>query len=590
MPIKSVDNIVTDNLDQVIDAPDGIKRLRELILQLAVQGKLVEQRPEEGTADELLEQIQEAKRKDAEERKARGDRIPKQKPLPPIDNSEKLFQIPPHWEWVRMHNLCTWITSGSTPPKSNFSAEKGVPFLKVYNIRNQKIDFEYKSQFVDEEYHLTKLKRSRLLSGDVVMNIVGPPLGKVAIIPDDYPEYNCNQAIVFFRPIEKSTNQYLYVFLKAGVFLENIALIGTAGQDNISVTKSRTIPIPLPPLAEQKRIVAKVDELMVWCDELETLKQKRDALQKASLKATLRDLLGTPKPSEGGTAGESFQALENLSALVRDPTDVKQLRDAILQLAVQGRLVPQREEDGTADDLLKQIEAAKTADLHRRKTAGERIRKTKPLPSIGKDEIPFDIPNDWKWVRLGDVARYGESKKVSPNDIADDTWVLELEDIEKNTSRILNRHTFGQRKSKSSKATFKHGDVLYGKLRPYLNKAVVADSDGVCTTEIVAIEQYEGIESFFMLNVLKSPYFIGHVNDLTYGIKMPRLGTTDARNTAIPLPPLAEQQRIVRKVDELMAWCDELETLLQTQSNTATRFAAAIAQQGGKNETSPPLD
>ncbi|BAU15212.1 hypothetical protein LEP3755_57690 [Leptolyngbya sp. NIES-3755] len=157
--------------------------------------------------------------------------------------------------------------------QTNRFDKKGIPFLKVYNlkvynIRDQKLDFQYKPQFVDEEWHL-KAKRSCLKPGDVIMNIVGPPLGKVAIIPEGFPEYNCNQAIVFFRPVIQSLNKYLYLYLLAGKFLEKIELIGTAGQDNISVTKSRSIPIPLPPLAEQKRIVAKVDRLMSLCDRLE---------------------------------------------------------------------------------------------------------------------------------------------------------------------------------------------------------------------------------------------------------------------------------------------------------------------------------
>jgi len=167
-----------------------------------------------------------------------------------------------------MDDLCIGITSGSTPPNNIFSDKEGIPFLKVYNIRNQKIDFQYKPQFINEEYHL-KSKRSCLNPGDVIMNIVGPPLGKVAIIPNHFPEYNCNQAIVFFRPVIKSLNEYLYLYLLSGKFLDKIELIGTAGQDNISVTKSRSILIPLAPLSEQLRIIKKTDFLMDLYDRLE---------------------------------------------------------------------------------------------------------------------------------------------------------------------------------------------------------------------------------------------------------------------------------------------------------------------------------
>jgi len=166
-----------------------------------------------------------------------------------------------------MQDLCPNISSGSTP-ENRFFIESGIPFLKVYNIRNQKIDFCFKEQFVAQEINSTKLKRSILNPGDVIMNIVGPPLGKVAIIPDDFDEWNCNQAIVFFKPVVKELNQWLYTFLCTGTFLNDIELIGTAGQDNISVTKSKKIVIPLPPLKEQHRIISKISELFAICDSM----------------------------------------------------------------------------------------------------------------------------------------------------------------------------------------------------------------------------------------------------------------------------------------------------------------------------------
>jgi len=202
-----------------------------------------------------------------------------QKPLPPIEENEKPFELPMGWAYTRFDNLCGWITSGSTPPKSEFHEKEGVPYLKVYNIREQTIDFDYKPQFVNSEYHERKLKRSILYPGDVVMNIVGPPLGKIAIIPDTYPEWNCNQAIVYFRPIELKLNLYIYTYLTSHMFLNYIELIGTAGQDNISVTKSRTIVLPMPPIEEQFRIVAKVDELMVLCTALKTRVSTAQATQ-----------------------------------------------------------------------------------------------------------------------------------------------------------------------------------------------------------------------------------------------------------------------------------------------------------------------
>lgn len=237
--------------------------LRKSILTLAVQGKLVPQDPNDEPAMELVARVAAEKRRLVQTKEIKSETL-----LDPISD-EEVFPIPDSWTWLRAGDLCRPISSGSTPAQSVFHASEGIPYLKVYNIRNQTVDFEYKRQFIAVNHHEEKMQRSKLFPGDVIMNIVGPPLGKVAIVPDTFPEWNCNQAISFFRPIFPEFAPYLYTFLKEGSFLQNIQLIGTAGQDNISVTKCKFIPIPIPPLAEQRRIVAKVDQLMALVDELE---------------------------------------------------------------------------------------------------------------------------------------------------------------------------------------------------------------------------------------------------------------------------------------------------------------------------------
>lgn len=233
------------HFDTLFTTEHSINQLKQTILQLAVMGKLVPQNPTNEPASELLKKI--AKEK---EQLIKEGKIKKQKPLPEITGEEQPFELPEGWVYTRLNDICAWVTSGSTPPKTDFDESNGIPYLKVYNIRDQRIDFEYKPQFVKKECHERKLKRSTLYPGDVVMDIVGPPLGKIAIIPDTYPQWNCNQAIAFFRPINIQINSFLYTYLTAQIFLEYIELIGTAGQDNISVTKSRTIVFPFPPLAE----------------------------------------------------------------------------------------------------------------------------------------------------------------------------------------------------------------------------------------------------------------------------------------------------------------------------------------------------
>jgi len=255
-------NRIAQHFDVLFTTEHSIDQLKQTILQLAVMGKLVPQDPSDEPASVLLEKIAAEK-----EQLIKDKKIKKQKALPPIDD-EKPFELPSGWGLTRLDDICYSVTSGSTPPKTEFNEDEGVPYLKVYNIKNQEIAFDYKPQYVSAEYNATKLKRSILYPGDVVMNIVGPPLGKVAIIPDSHPEWNCNQAITFFRPIVSSLNTYIYTYLLAGTFLHSIELIGTAGQDNISVTKSRSIILPLPPVKEQLRIVSRVNELMAICDSL----------------------------------------------------------------------------------------------------------------------------------------------------------------------------------------------------------------------------------------------------------------------------------------------------------------------------------
>jgi len=238
------------------------------------------------------------------------------------------------------------------------------------------------------------------------------------------------------------------------------------------------------------------------------------------------------------------------------PNGVQKLRELILTFAMQGKLVPQDPNAQPASELLREIEAEKQKLVEK----GE-IKQAEPLPRIEPQDIAYELPKGWEWVRLGEVANYNGRKNINSDEILPETWLLDLEDIEKDTSRIIYCAKYSERQSKSTKSTFKEGDVLYGKLRPYLNKVVVADAEGVCTTEIVPIVPIGGIDSHFLKWLLKRPSFLDHVNTLMYGVKMPRLGTIDAVMSVHPLPPLSEQRRIVAKIDRLMARCDELEKL-----------------------------
>jgi len=233
---------------------------------------------------------------------------------------------------------------------------------------------------------------------------------------------------------------------------------------------------------------------------------------------------------------------------------IKKLRELILELAVRGKLAPQDPNDEPANLLLEKIEREKT-----RLEEDGLATRLKPLPEVTEEDECFKLPNGWAWSRLGEVTNYGITDKAEPEDVDENVWILDLEDVEKETSKLLTKNRFAERPFRSSKNRFKSGDVIYGKLRPYLDKVLVADEDGVCTTEMVPVHGYVGISPFYLRLVMKTPHFIRYADNSTHGMNLPRLGTDKARMALFPLAPLAEQHRIVAKVGELMALCDELE-------------------------------
>ena len=249
-----------------------------------------------------------------------------------------------------------------------------------------------------------------------------------------------------------------------------------------------------------------------------------------------------------------------------------QLRNSILQAAITGCLVPQTESDGTAEQLLQQIEdekrrlidernAAKIAAARAAGKSETEIKKIKlekytaPKP-VNPDDAPFEIPKSWRWTKLDWFINFKSGSTEKIENIKDDDWILDLEDIEKESGKILRKKTYKEIKSKSDKHSFKKGNVLYSKLRPYLNKVVIPDADGYCTSEILCFDFgliYNRYAQFFLM----SPYFVSYAMDGAYGTKMPRANADACNNAFFPLPPLAVQHRIVSKLDELLPLVEE---------------------------------
>ena len=287
------------------------KKLRQKILDLAIHGKLVPQDPNDEPASGLLERIKAEKERLIKEGKIkRTKKSAKSSDTPHYENVP--FELPNSWVWCRLEDIA-YVASGSTPDKTCF-VENGVPYIKMYNLRNQKIDFAYHPQYITEEVHNGKLQRSRTEVGDLIMNIVGPPLGKLAIIPTTLPQANFNQAAVLIRPykFKEVLVSYLKVYLEEMSEINSIATRGSAGQVNISLTQSQNMRIPIPPLNEVRRIIEEVSKYDILID---------------SLKQNITDI-------------------QNLIAYTKSK---------ILDLAIHGKLVPQDPNDEPAIELLKRI-------------------------------------------------------------------------------------------------------------------------------------------------------------------------------------------------------------------------------------------
>mgnify|MGYP000081677922 CR=1 FL=1 len=243
----------------------------------------------------------------------------------------------------------------------------------------------------------------------------------------------------------------------------------------------------------------------------------------------------------------------------------QQLKNSILQMAVQGKLVPQDPNDEPASVLVERIRAEKEHLIKEKKIKKDKnpsyiFRGADNLPyeQVGNnapvcivEEVPFDIPESWAWIRLGSFSTYADTKKKIKANIANkDLWGLDLEDIEKG-GRLLAKKKVGDRKATGDKTLFEKGDILYSKLRPYLLKIMIADEDGICTPEIVPFKVFGNVNPEYIVAYLKSPYVDDVINSVTYGVKMPRVGTETMTGLLVPLPPLSEQDRIIAKIKEV---------------------------------------
>jgi|SanBayMetagenome_1026888.scaffolds.fasta_scaffold01068_4 type I restriction enzyme S subunit len=560
--------------DIAFAAPDGVKKLRELILTLAMQGKLVPQDINDQPASELLKEIEKEK-----QRLVKDGKIKKSKPLPEIKLDEVPYNLPKGWEWVALINIGNWAIGSGFPLNIQGDTTQEIFMCKVSDMNilgNEKYIHSVNNTISEESAKKHKINIHE--SGTIVFPKIGGAIAtnkrrllsrKTAI------DNNC----LGIMPHKQIDVEWAYQLLSWFDFSKYQT--GTS-VPAISQGVIGGIVIGLPPLAEQRRIVAKIDELMARCDELEKLRSDRDRKQITVHNSALNRLLIAKEQSDFNTSWQFIT--QHFSELYSVKENVTELRKTILQLAVMGKLVPQNINDQPASELLKEIEAEKQRLVKKGK-----IKQSKPLPEIKPDEILYELPKGWKWVRLGNISQIigGFAYKSNSFQMEGTKQVLRLGNIRPDRLRLNENPVFINDSigELTSEYCLLKNDILITMTgtrakRDYLYTVCIEKNpiDGV---SLYLNQRVGAIRLFFesryinmalKVEVLKDVIFLS----ATGSANQANIGISNLREWVLPLPPLAEQHRIVTKIDQLMALCDNLEKQIDNANSKQTNLLNAV--------------
>jgi type I restriction enzyme S subunit len=496
--------------------------LRQSILQAAVQGKLVPQDANDEPASELLKRVQQEKT-----RLIKKGKIKKEKPLPQITDDEIPYDLPKNWFWCRLSDIVS-LYDGSIrrgPFGSAIRKDMFVPFTgfeyKIYEQGNAiRKTVDYGSYYISEN-HYNKLRSFTVIPGDIIISCSGT-LGEAFVIPENAPKGIINQALLKLNINESIMNKRFFLMMFKAIIQQQIVLssLGSAMKNLTSIVwLKESVVFPLPPLAEQQHIVTKVNELMALCDELEAAEKELETLE------------------------DHF---------------VEYLPKSILQAAVQGKLVPQNATDEPATKLLKRIQQEKIQLIKDGK-----IKKEKPLLPITEDEIPYDLPNGWVWCRLGDVCNLYTGNSINENEKnkkyvehKDGRCYIGTKDI--GFDHIINYEngvkipfkfdTFREAPKDSILLCIEGGSA--GKKIGITDRLICFGNKLCCFIPLV-------FDSKYLYYYLQSPLLNQLFNQGKAGI-IGGVSINMLKKIFIIIPPLAEQQRIVVKLNELIVLCDEL--------------------------------
>ena len=491
------------------------QELKNSILQLAIQGKLVEQRPEEGTGEELYRQIQSEKQK-----LIREGKIKKEKPLPEIAEDEVPFDIPESWKWVRLNEIASSLL-GKTLNKVSDAGEP-CPYLCSINVYWEGI----KLSTVKEAFFTQAEKEKYLLQKGDLLICEGGDAGRCAVWDNDATMYyqNALHRVRFYGDICVAFFRDIFESYKSNGEIKSRCKGETI--QHLVQGELYNMVFPLPPLAEQKRIVGKIEELLPLIDRYE----------------------------------KAWSRLEEFNR--RFPADMQK---SLLQMAIQGKLVEQRPEEGTGEELYRQIQAEKQRLIKEGK-----IKKEKPLPDIAEDEVPFEIPESWKWVKLGDVSWSLDAGK-SPNCIKQPVSGKQWGVI---TTTAIQAGVFNDDENKTLPDGFdikagmqiRTGDVLLTRAGPTSRTGVACMVKNIRFNLILSDKTLrinmtnKNIYKEFFVIVLNSPPIRQQVIELMSGMDKQQVNISQEKykNLLTPLPPIAEQKRTVAKLEQLLPFCERL--------------------------------
>ncbi|EPD2259362.1 restriction endonuclease subunit S [Escherichia coli] len=544
----------------------GIKKLRELILELAVRGKLVPQDPNDEPASELLKRIAAEKAELVKQGK-----IKKQKPLPEISEEEKPFELPEGWEWVALQEICSLENgdrSKNYPNKSTL-VETGIPFVNAGHLENGNIRQEDMT-FITPE-HFSILRSGKFFDGDILFCLRGS-LGKSAIVQ------NLSGAIasslVIVRVFKPTFNKYIHLYFDAPLSYDFINKYdnGTA-QPNLAATDLARFLVPLPPLDEQSRIVNKITELMSLCDQLE--QQSLTTLD--AHQQLVETLLGTLTDSQNAEElAENWARIsEHFDTLFTTEASVDALKQTILQLAVMGKLVPQDPNDEPASELLKRIAQEKAQLVKEGK-----IKKQKPLPPISDEEKPFELPEGWEWCRLNDISsKITDGDHKTPPRIAEGYKLLSAKNIRDGYLDYNNCDYISAIDYEKSRERClpEKGDLLIVSVGGTIGRSsLIKDCSDFALVRSVAIIKPLLIEPEYLKLAMDSKLLQSMIHSHKRGGAQPCLYLGEISKFLFPTPPLAEQRNIVNKVSILMEKCRFLFLGLQSAQQTQLHLADAL--------------